>query len=126
MGFPSPAADYTEKRLSLDGICNTNAPSVYLFKADFDAVQAGIKRGALLVCNSALEPVDGSVIAATIDGHFKLVRYRKVPRLHLEELNSPVRKIELTAEEGGAGENSILFGVITHIVNDARVKLEGV
>lgn len=125
MGFPSPASDYTEKRVSLDEICNTRTAAVYLFKTDFEAVAAGIKRNAMLVCNSALEPLDGSIIAATIGGHFRLVRYRITPFLHLEDLNNPARKIPLTELEAGIGEEGIFFGVITHIVNDARVKLEG-
>lgn len=30
MGFPSPAQDYVENRLSLDEMCNTNGAAVYL------------------------------------------------------------------------------------------------
>lgn len=120
MGFPSPAQDYTESRISLDGLCNTRAPSVYLFKADADSSQDGIKKGALLVVNSDSKPHDGSIIAATIGGRFKLVRYRTVPQIHLQELNNPERRLALTDDEV-SGEEGICFGVITHVLNDVRV-----
>lgn len=121
MGFPSPAQDYTESRVSLDGICNTRAPSVYLFKADTDSSQDGIKKGALLVVNSDSQPHDGSIIAATIGGSFRLVRYRTVPHVHLQELNHPDRRLVLTDAEA-SGEEGICFGVITHVLNDVRVR----
>lgn len=120
MGFPSPAQDYTESRISLDGICNTRAPSVYLFKADTDFTRDGIKKGALLVVNSQTKPQDGSIIAVTIGGDFRLVRYRTVPRIHLQELNNPDRRLSLTDAEA-SGEDGICFGVITHVLNDVRV-----
>lgn len=34
MGFPSPATDYQENRLSLDQHCNTGAPGVFFFRSD--------------------------------------------------------------------------------------------
>lgn len=121
MGFPSPAQDYTESRLSLDGLCNTNAAHVYLFKSDTDSPHNGIKKGALLVANSDSKPLDGSIIAATIGGNFRLVRYRTVPNMHLEELNNPERRLPLTGAEMGDGDEGIFFGVITHVLNDVRV-----
>jgi len=126
MGFPSPAQDYVENRLSLDEMCNTNGAAVYLFKSDIESPLAGIKRGALLVCNRSLDPLDGSIVCMAIDNHFKVVRFRNVPRLHLEDINNPERKIKISEDEMGLGEEGICFGVITHILNDARVKLEGV
>lgn len=40
MGFPSPAADFAEERLSVDGMFNKRPGSI--FRADFEAVQAGL------------------------------------------------------------------------------------
>ena len=120
MGFPSPATDYTESSLSLDAICNTRMPSVFLFKSDVDAVGAGIKRGAVLIVNRTAKPQDGSIIAASLAGQFRLVRYRTMPTFHLEELNNPGRRIPLTEDEADS-ENGVLFGVITHVLNDMRV-----
>lgn len=119
MGFPSPAADYVEKRLTLDGLCNTHAPSVYIFRACTISRRAGINAGALLVVNSAMKPADGSIIAARLNGEFRVVRYRTVPILHFEELEHPDRRlpIEEGAEMDGDG---VCFGVVTHVLNDVR------
>lgn len=121
MGFPSPATDYTENRLSLDALCNTHGASVYYFKTSTESLRAGIKAGALLVVNSALKPVDGSIIAAQVNGQFRLVRYRTSPLVHLEELNNPERRISLTEQEAN-DEGELCFGVITHVLNDVRIK----
>lgn len=121
MGFPSPAADFVESRPSLDGICNTRAPSVYIFKCDADFLSAGIKKGALLVINSDKKPTDGSVIAVHLKGTFRLVRYRTDPILHLAELSNPERRLPMTEEEMSDSSDGIFFGVITHVLNDMRM-----
>lgn len=121
MGFPSPASDYTEKTLSLDVLCNTHGASVYYFKAGTDSPRAGIKKGALLIVNSAMAPADGSIIAAQLNGEFRVVRYRTLPLVHLEELDNPERRIPLSEQEAH-GDGELCFGVITHVLNDVRIK----
>jgi len=121
MGFPSPALDYTQPKLSIDEICNTRAPSVYLFKSDKDLIHEGIKRGAVLVINSATKPSDGNIIAVTIGDSFRLVRYRTVPCLHLQELNDAAKRMRITEAEAAYGEEGMLFGVVTHVLNDVRM-----
>lgn len=118
MGFPSPATDYVENRISLDALCNTRAPSVYIFRVVTPSRRAGIIAGALLVVNSALTPADGSIIAARISGEFRLVRYRTVPILHFEELEHPDRRLPMEADADD-GE-TVCFGVVTHVLNDVR------
>lgn len=48
MGFPYPAADYTEERLSLDRICNTGDLGVYLIRSETHSFREGIRLGALV------------------------------------------------------------------------------
>lgn len=120
MGFPSPATDYVENRLSLDELCNTRAPSVYIFRACTLSRRAGIIAGALLVVNSALKPVDGSIIAARLNGEFRLVRYRTVPILHFEELEHPDRRLPMAEDVDMDGGGAVCFGVVTHVLNDVR------
>lgn len=61
MGFPSPATDYQENRLSLDQHCNTGAPGVFFFRSDTYSFREGIKPGALLIVDFGGTPVDGGV-----------------------------------------------------------------
>ncbi|YCH31522.1 hypothetical protein M1E08_15680 [Erwinia sp. PK3-005] len=120
MEFPSPATDYVEKRLSLDDLCNTRAPSVYFFKATSSVECAGISPGSVLIVNSVLSPADGSVIIARLKGELRLVRYRVSSVPFLEELARPERRMPLSENEL-EGEECVCFGVITHVLNEARV-----
>ena len=54
-GFPSPAQDYMEQKLSLDELLNIDAPHTYLVRADGDSMTcAGILDGDVLVVSRAL------------------------------------------------------------------------
>jgi DNA polymerase V len=99
MSFPSPASNYVEKKLSLDGLCSTNAPYVYLIRAQSESQVEMIMAGAVLVVNSGIKPKDGSIFTASIDGEFRLVRFRNVPTLHLEGLDTPGRPLPYSNAE---------------------------
>lgn len=68
MGFPSPATDYQENRLSLDQHCNTGAPGVFFFRSDTYSFREGIKPGALLIVDFGGTPVDGSLVLCVLEG----------------------------------------------------------
>lgn len=117
MGFPSPAADYAEDKLSLDQLCNTGAPGVFLFLSDTHSFREAIKPGALLIVNFGAQPVDGSLVLCVVESEFRLQRLRLYPNAHLEMLDNPERKLPLP---GNDEEGTEIRGVVTHIVNDAR------
>ncbi|MCC3747224.1 DNA polymerase V [Rouxiella badensis] len=119
MGFPSPAQDYTEKRVSPNDVIKWGGnPALYLAEATNGSWRAGIKQGAVLVINRARKPVDGSIILVTDSGEFEVKRLKLHPTLCLQSLDDldNVRLIE-----GGdlEGEETIIWGVVTHIINDA-------
>lgn len=59
MGFPSPAADYVESRISLDQQLIRHPSATYFMRAADSHHREGILQGALLVVDSSLTPVDG-------------------------------------------------------------------
>jgi len=122
MGFPSPAADYVENRISLDMMCNTHGASVYFFRSASASERAGIKKDAILIVNSSLKAVDGSIIAAQLKGEFKLVRYRLHPEPHLEELDHPEQRLPLLKNEVEDMDAELCFGVVTHCLNNLRTE----
>lgn len=81
---------------------------------------AGISPGLVLIVNSVLSPADGSVIIARLKGEIRLVRYRVSSVPFLEELARPERRMPLSENEL-EGEECVCFGVITHVLNEARV-----
>ena len=74
-GFPSPADDAIERRLSLDAHLIRQPESTFLMRVQGDALAgAGIRDGDLLVVDRALPPATGSLVVAVVDGAFALVR----------------------------------------------------
>lgn len=116
MGFPSPALDFEEKRVSLDAMCITVPSATYLVRAAGTHWRAGIMNGALLVIDSSKRPCDGSIVVGTVQGTFRVLRYKKFPEPHLEEIDRPERQFSLLDDF----EDDGVFGVVTWILNDAR------
>jgi DNA polymerase V len=74
-GFPSPADDFVERRLSLDDHLIRQPESTFLLRVSGDALAAeGIHDGDLLVVDRALPPTAGSLVVAVVDGAFALRR----------------------------------------------------
>ncbi len=116
MAFPSPALDYEEQRISLDAMCITVPSATYLVRAAGTHWSAGIMSGALLVIDSSKHPCDGSIVVGTVQGAFRVLRYKKFPEPHLEEIDRPENKFSLLDDF----EDDGVFGVVTWILNDAR------
>ncbi|HCS4998942.1 TPA: LexA family transcriptional regulator [Escherichia coli] len=118
MGFPSPAQDYVEERISLDKRLITHPSATYFMRAGNTYYREGIINGALLVVDSSLNPVDGSLLVCSMDNDFRIKRYRTHPHPHLINLeNGHKEKLQDDAE---CDSGRAVFGVITYIINDAR------
>jgi DNA polymerase V len=74
-GFPSPADDFIERRLSLDEHLIRQPASTFLVRVAGDCLAgAGIHDGDLLVVDRATPPSTGSLVVAVVDGAFALRR----------------------------------------------------
>ena len=74
-GFPSPADDCVERRLSLDAHLIRQPASTFLVRVAGDGLAgAGIHDGDLLVVDRAAPPSTGSLVVAVVDGAFALRR----------------------------------------------------
>lgn len=113
MGFPSPATDYVEERISLDKMLITHPSATYFMRASHTYWRAGIQQGSLLIVDRSLSACDGTMVVCNIAGEFCLRRYRLHPQHQLEHLTGDGRREKLEAEDS-------IFGVITHIISDAR------
>jgi DNA polymerase V len=122
MGFSSPAADYVTNRLTPNDACHwSNNPGQYLMRSATSSWRAGIKKDALLIIDSARKPCDGSIVVAEICGEFMLKRMRFHPALCLADLYQPD---DVTLIDGGdrKGEETIIFGVVTNVINDTTME----
>ena len=118
MGFPSPAKDFEEQSLSLDQLCNTRAPSVYLMRYAEGSQREYIKPNSYLVIDSAVKPTSGSLIVATVDGEFVVRRYVMAGGVvRLEQLDTPTKGQFSSDEALFDGDWPQFFGVITQTIS---------
>ena len=74
-GFPSPADDHIERRLSLDDHLIRHPESTFFMRAAGDDwIEDGIHDGDLLVVDRAAPPTTGSLVVAAIEGEFVIRR----------------------------------------------------
>ncbi len=70
-GFPSPASDHVEVRLSADQYLVKNPTATYFVRVKGDSmINAGIFTGDVLVVDRSLDPSIGQIILAEVDGEF--------------------------------------------------------
>ncbi|HBS7343126.1 TPA: hypothetical protein MAQ44_004249 [Klebsiella pneumoniae] len=99
MGFPSPATDYVEQRLSVNSICNIG-PNTLLFE----------RSGGYVVLDISLKPKQGSQVLIQHGGGTELATLRG--RALITEDGEAI--------EGEALDDITVAGVVTHIICDVR------
>ncbi|MDQ0771144.1 DNA polymerase V [Pseudarthrobacter defluvii] len=76
-GFPSPAQDYFDGRIDLNAHLIKDITSTFVVRVTGDSMEgAGISDGDELIVNRALEPRDGCVVIAVLDGELTVKRLR--------------------------------------------------
>ena len=76
-GFPSPAQDYFDGRIDLNAHLIKDITSTFVVRVTGDSMEgAGISDGDELIVNRALDPKDGSVVIAVLDGELTIKRLR--------------------------------------------------
>lgn len=112
-GFPSPAADFEENRISLDRYIIKNPDSTFFAKASGDSmINAGINDGDLLVIDRSLEPRNNVIAVCYIDGEFTIKRIHKTKdKIYLLPENENYKPIEITPEN-----DLIIWGIVTHTI----------
>jgi DNA polymerase V len=99
-GFPSPAADYFEGRLSLDEHLIEHREATFFVRvAGHSMTGFGIHDGDLLVVDRALDPADRSVVIAVVDGEFTVKQLCVLPHGVLLRSGAPGHGDILVAQE---------------------------
>ncbi|PLX41270.1 MAG: peptidase S24 [Deltaproteobacteria bacterium] len=75
-GFPSPADDYLEGRISLDEYLIRNKEATFFLRVEGDSMEGeGIFDGDILVVDKSLTPEHGSVVIAVLEGEFTVKQF---------------------------------------------------
>ena len=70
-GFPSPADDFKELRISIDQEVVRNEEATFYARVSGESMQgAGLDDGDLLVIDRSIEPKDNKIAVCFIDGSF--------------------------------------------------------
>ena len=112
-GFPSPADDFKEIRISLDKELVKNKDATFYARVDGDSmIGAGLEDGDLLVIDRSLNPVNGKIAVCLIDGDFTVKRIKKEKnKLYLMPENKKYKPIELKEEN-----ELIIWGVVEYVI----------
>tara|TARA_A100001388_G_C28746578_1_gene489793 strand:+ start:309 stop:740 length:432 start_codon:yes stop_codon:yes gene_type:complete len=112
-GFPSPADDFKEIRISLDKELVRNQESTFYARVCGDSMfGAGIDDGDLLIIDRSLNPENGRIAVCYIDGDFTVKRIVKENgRLYLKAENKRYKPIELSEDS-----ELIIWGVVEYVI----------
>ena len=112
-GFPSPADDFKEIRISLDKELVKNQESTFYARVSGDSMLgAGIDDGDLLVIDKSLSPENGKIAVCFIDGDFTIKRIVKEKgKLYLKAENKKYKSIEIRE-----GNQLIIWGIVEYVI----------
>ncbi|SDY03352.1 DNA polymerase V [Lutibacter oricola] len=112
-GFPSPAEDFKEIRISLDKeLINNEDATFYARVRGNSMIDANIEDGDLLVIDKSIEARDGKVAVCMIDGEFTVKRIKMGEDcLYLMPENKSYEPIKVTNSN-----EFIVWGIVTYVI----------
>ena len=112
-GFPSPAEDFKEIRISLDRELVRNKDATFYARVSGESmIEAGIDDGDLLVIDRSLNPENGKIAVCFLDGEFTVKRINeKENKLYLKPENKKYQEIEINYEN-----ELIIWGIVTYVI----------
>lgn len=108
-GFPSPADDFSERRLDLNDLISHPEATFYAHARGDSMVEYGIRDGDLLVVDRAEEAEIGKIVVAEIDGEFTV---KRLGRGVLLAGNPAYPPISIRTETG-----ITIWGVVTYVIH---------
>ena len=112
-GFPSPADDFKELRISIDQEVVKNEEATFYARVDGESMPgAGLDDGDLLVIDRSKEPNDNAIAVCFIDGEFTVKRLKvESDCMYLMPENPKYKPIKVTEDN-----QLIIWGVVTYVV----------
>ena len=112
-GFPSPAEDFKQQRLSLDKELIKNKEATFFARVSGQSmINAGLDDNDLLVIDRSLEPSHNKIAVCFLDGEFTVKRLKiEKGALWLQPENPNYQPIKVTAEN-----NFVIWGIVTNVI----------
>ncbi|NDV17270.1 translesion error-prone DNA polymerase V autoproteolytic subunit [Muricauda sp. TY007] len=112
-GFPSPADDFKEKRISLDKTLIKNKEATFYARVSGESmIGAGLDDGDLLIIDRSLDPEHGKIAVCFLDGEFTVKRLHiKKNTITLMPENKSYKPIEVSRDS-----DLLIWGVVTYVI----------
>lgn len=115
-GFPSPAQNDTENKIDLFRKLIKHPSTTFFCLVEGDSMEnAGISDGDIAIIDKSLEPADGSIAMAYIDGAFTLKRLKvdkATKTVWLVPENEKYKPIKITPDN----EQFLVWGILIHVI----------
>ena len=110
-GFPSPALDHMEQKLSLDALLDLQTPHTYVVSVSGDSMTgAGIFNGDHLIVSRALPARPGHVVVACLNGDVLVKRLAQEQGQFILRSENPTYSPRYILES----DELMIWGVVTH------------
>ena len=112
-GFPSPADDFRETRISLDDELIQNKDATFFAKVKGQSmIDAGLDDNDLLVIDRSLEPTNNKIAVCFLDGEFTVKRLKvEKDEVWLQPENKNYQPIKITEEN-----DFVIWGIVTNVI----------
>ncbi len=114
-GFPSPADDFKQQRISLDKELIKNKEATFFARVSGKSmIDAGLDDNDLLIIDRSIEPVNNKIAVCYLDGEFTVKRLKVTKdTIWLLPENKAYKPIEITEDN-----NFIIWGIVTHVIKE--------
>ena len=114
-GFPSPADDHVEASLDLSRELIGKEEATFFVRVAGDSMtDAGIHNDDILVVDRSVEPEDGSIVVAALDGELTVKRYEV--RSGYPYLMPEAKEYEPIPIQDG--QELVVWGVVQHVIHE--------
>lgn len=109
-GFPSPAQDHLDQKISLDDLLNINAPQTFLAEAGGDSMNGiGMFDKDVLIVDRSITAVNRSIVIAVINGDSFVKRFCREGDAVVLRSENPAYPPRFVME----GDELYVWGVVT-------------
>ena len=112
-GFPSPADDFKQERLSLDNELIKNKEATFFARVSGQSmIDAGLSDNDLLIIDRSLNPEHNRIAVCYLDGEFTVKRLIvKNGDVWLKPENKNYEAIKITKEN-----DFVIWGIVTNVI----------
>lgn len=113
-GFPSPADDFIESHLDLNEYLIHHPAATFFVRVDGDSmINAGIHKNDILIVDRALEPANGKIVVAIVNGEFTVKRLvLQSGKTTLKAENPLYPSIQIHPES-----DFRIWGIVTYVIH---------